>query len=118
MSFFGPKDPEFQRRENEHVAQLRSEQTARGDELEALLRDADWDRDAARLIMLAQLLSPDAFSTRETMMENVRRMRSGPRGNDPDFAEAIQVHERVARLAIEGAVRKARQVLEMVGSWD
>jgi hypothetical protein len=41
----------------------------------------------------------------------------GPSGNDPDFAHAIFTHERIARLSIEFAVSKARQVLALVQSW-
>lgn len=109
---------QYHARQEAFRAQLNAEQTARGNELEALLRDADHDRDADRLVTLARLISPDAFACRDSMMENLQRMRSGARGNDPDYASAIATHERVARLSIEGAIRKAQQVMSLVQSWE
>lgn len=98
-------------------AAIDAEQWEEGSALEALLSQAETDQEAAQVIALARLLYPDDFRRREDGLASLGRLRAGPRGNDPEYQTVIRVHERVARLSIKTAVRKARAALELVRSW-
>lgn len=102
----------------QHEAALDLEQWDKGTELENLLKRADKDIEAFRLVELARLLDGTSFKQREEGLERVQKMRLSPRGNDPSFQDAIRVHERLARLSIEYAIKKAEAVLSLVRSWD
>ena len=106
-----------QKEEEDRRAEIDAEQWERGSKLEALLRTAETDIDAGRLVELARLLFPQDFKMREEGLERVRNMRMEPRGNDPAFQDIIRTHERVARLSIEFAISKARAVMTLVESW-
>lgn len=99
-------------------ARIDKEQWDQGTELENLLRDAETDREAAKLVALARLLGPDDFARREDGLAWVARERVGRRGNDPVYQKAMRVHERIARLSIQVPVMKARAVLALVESWE
>ena len=75
-------------------------------------------RDAFQLVELARLLDASSFKTRKEGLDHVRRMKSSAKGNDPSHLDAIRVHEGVARLSIEYAVRKSEAVLGLVRSWE
>lgn len=102
----------------DHRAKIDQEQWDKGTELEKLLKKAETDREAFQLVELARLLDASSFRIREEGLENARRMRLSPQGNDPSYQDAIRVHERVARLSIEYAIQKAEAVLSLVRSWD
>lgn len=108
----------YQELQEERRATLHSEQWKRGTELETLLKKAETDIEAARLIELARLIDPASFKSRENQLESVQRMRLSAKGNDPSYQSVIETHERVARLNIDFAVRKAQAVLGLVRSWD
>ncbi|WP_271024890.1 hypothetical protein [Rhizobium sp. RCAM05973] len=101
-----------------HRQKIDQEQWDRGTVLEKLLKKAETDRDAFQVIELARLLDSSCFKMREEGLENAQRMRSSAKGNDPSYQDAIRVHERVARLSIEYAIRKAEAVLWLVRSWE
>ncbi len=114
----GEMADDWRSRQAARSAAIDAEQWAEGTELEALLSAAATDQEAAQIVALARLLYPDDFRRREEGLEFVDQLRAGPRGNDPDFQKVIRVHERVARLTIKIAVRKARAALELVRSWS
>jgi hypothetical protein len=114
-------DETWTKRQEERVqreAALDEEQWNQGTELEKLLKKAETDLEASRLVELARLLDPSSFKQRDEGLERVRKMRLSPQGNDPSFQNAIRVHERVARLSIQYAIRKAEAVLGLVRSWE
>lgn len=102
----------------DHRSKIDQEQWDKGTELENLLKKAEYDRDTFQLIELARLLDGTSFRIREEGLAHVRSMRSSAKGNDPSYLDAIRVHERVARLSIEYAIRKAEAVLGLVRSWE
>lgn len=108
----------LQAERDEREAKLDAEQWKQGTVLEDLLKAAETDRAAMKIVTMARLLDGEAFRMREQQLEWVQRERAGRRGNDPIHQKAMRVHERVARLTIANAVRKARDVLELVDSWD
>lgn len=118
MAMWGSDKAQQRRDEREaHQAKEDQRQWDQGTELENLLRGAETDLESARLIELARLLDGASFHMREEGLERVRQMRMGRQGNDPDFQSVIRVHERIARLHIEFAVKKAEAVLGLVRSW-
>lgn len=104
-------------KEEERRIAIHDKQWELGSKLERLLRDAETDNEAYRLVELARLIDPQSFRSRDDMFEHVERMRSGPSGNDPAYQDIIATHQRVARLAIEPAINKAEAVLALVRSW-
>lgn len=114
-------DEAWTKRQQERMqreAALDLDQWNKGTELENLLKKAETDIDAYRLVELARLLDAASFKQRDEGLERVRQMRLSAKGNDPSFQDAIRVHERLARLSIEYAIRKAEAVLGLVRSWD
>lgn len=106
-----------QEKQEARRAAIDAEQWERGTELEKLLQDAETDLETYRLVELARLLDSSGFRQRDEGLARVQRMRLSPQGNDPSYLDAIRVHERVARLAIEYPIRKAQAVLGLVRSW-
>jgi hypothetical protein len=114
-------DAEWVRRDQERQAradQVDAEQWEEGSQLEVLLQAAETDQEAGRVIALARLLDSQSFAMRDQGLAFVEAERRGRRGNDPAHQRVIRVHERVARLHIAAAVRKARAILALVQSWS
>lgn len=114
-------DANWARRQQEQAdraAKIDQEQWDQGTELENLLKAAETDREAAKIVSLARLLGADDFARRENGLAWVARERAGRRGNDPVYQKAMRVHERVARLSIQVPVMQARAVLTLVESWE
>lgn len=103
---------EIAEREARHDAEMEERVAA----VEAAL--ADDSRDGLRLVELARLLDGESFRMREGSIERTLLARSGPGANDPSRQRAIAIHDRIGRLSVEHSLRKARQVLALVKSWD
>ncbi len=114
-------DADWQRRRDEdeaRAARIENEQWEKGSQLEALLTKAETDPATARLVGLARIIRPDDFTMREQGLARVQEMRLSSNGNEPAQVTAIASHERVARLSIEFAIMKAREVMAFIDTWE
>lgn len=117
--FLVPGTPEHAARQREiaerdarHDAETRAKVAA----VEATL--ADDTRDGLRLVELARLLDGESFRMREEAIERAVVERSRPGANEPSRQRANFLHEASGRRSVEYALRKARQVMALVKSWD
>ncbi|EKY30620.1 hypothetical protein HMPREF0185_00199 [Brevundimonas diminuta 470-4] len=118
--FLIPGSPEHVARQTESAEreqQIDAANEARASAIDQAFRDAEMDREGAMLLELARLIDGSSFRSREEGLERVESMRRGPRGNDPDYQRVIALHGRIARMAPEYALVKARAVLSLVRSW-
>lgn len=117
--FLIPGTPEHTARQKEiadrdarHDAETRAKVAAVEEAL------ADDTREGLRLIQLARLLDAESFRMREAAIVWAAAERARPGANDPGRQRATFLHESSGRRSVENALRKARQVMALVKSWD
>ncbi len=84
---------------------------------ELLFREAT-DQEAARILALARLLFPNAWTSRDDLLRMAQRERSGRRGNDPSGRRLVAAYERSALSQIAYPIRKAQEAIALMKGWS